>query len=96
MAPPKKRLLEEEALAVFLRELATADAIASSLIRDIEPPSEEDRAFGAEPLSKSAGSSARARACSLTLTLAHRLKRLQAAGATGSPTSPERPGISLA
>lgn len=52
MAVPRKRPLEEEALAVFLRELATADAIAWSLSRDLEPPSEEDRAHGAEPLSK--------------------------------------------
>ncbi|MGO4837430.1 hypothetical protein AB4144_34795 [Rhizobiaceae sp. 2RAB30] len=52
MAPPKKRPLEEEALAVFLRDLATADAIAWSLSRDLEPPSEDDIVHGAEPLSK--------------------------------------------
>lgn len=44
MASSKKRPLEEEALELILPELATADAIAWSLSRDLEPPSEEDRA----------------------------------------------------
>lgn len=52
MASPRKRPFEEEALELILRELATGDAIAWSLSRDLEPPSEDDIAHGAEPLSK--------------------------------------------
>lgn len=48
----RNRPLSGEALSEALTDLATADAIAWSLSRDLEPPSEEDLALGAEPLSK--------------------------------------------
>lgn len=47
-----KRPLEEEALELILRELATIRVASWSLSRDLEPLTDDERACGAEPISK--------------------------------------------
>jgi hypothetical protein len=69
------RPLDGQTLTELVNDLATVHTIAWSLSHNLEPPSEEDRAAGAEPLSKEQIQVDLAKICRTVESIAlHRLK----------------------